>query len=175
MTRQVSQSLVLSWWLRLPVSVSCLTVMLLGPAVSKAGAQPNSATSMCDLRAYTERPGATARVSGDELVVAWAGAAGERVRLRLAIRQGVPVIAELALRSDSSATWWPVATDLGIDFRIVEGFRRISNQQLAPLRGLDVELTQEVVDRYKWDVFWDAPLDLRAEVGGGNPPPAEGV
>ena len=38
-----------------------------------------------------------------------------------------------------------------------------------------MELTQDVIDKYKWDVFWDAPLDLRAEVGGGNPPPAEGV
>ncbi|HJN42793.1 MAG TPA: hypothetical protein QF572_01280 [Vicinamibacterales bacterium] len=175
MTLRVNQSFVLSWWLRLPVSVSCLAVMLLGPAASKAGAQPNPATSICDLRAYTGRSGAVARVSGDELVVEWAGAGSERVRLRFAIRQGVPVIDELALRSGSSARWTPVATDLSIDFQIVEGFRRISNQQLAPLRGLDVELTQEVVDRYKWDVFWDAPLDLRAEVGGGNPPPAEGV
>ena len=40
----------------------------------------------------------------------------------------------------------------------------------VPLRNLGVELTQDVVDTYKWDVFWDAPLDLRSEVGGGNPP-----
>ncbi|HBD99244.1 MAG TPA: hypothetical protein DC060_13715 [Gemmatimonadetes bacterium] len=31
------------------------------------------------------------------------------------------------------------------------------------------------MDRYKWDVFWDAPLDLREPPRMGNPPPIEGV
>jgi hypothetical protein len=77
--------------------------------------------------------------------------------------------------SRGDGAWTTVGSDLGLELRVVEGFRRISNQQLSPLRELGVELTQEVVDRYKWDVFWDAPLDLRTEVSGGNPPPAEGV
>lgn len=34
-----------------------------------------------------------------------------------------------------------------------------------------MELTQDVVDAHKWHAFWDAPLDLRTEVGGGSPPP----
>ena len=38
-----------------------------------------------------------------------------------------------------------------------------------------MELTQDVIDRHKWDVFWDAPLDLSAERTGNNPPPAEGI
>jgi len=46
----------------------------------------------------------------------------------------------------------------------------MSNQQMAPLRaGLGVELTSEVVDKYRWSRFWDAPLDLSAPSGrGGN-------
>ncbi len=152
-------------------SSALVLLALVGPAV---GAQTNPPTLTCDLDEYTSRLDATARLSGDVLAVEWAGAEGERLSLRLAIRQGTPVIAELAI-SPSGGEWVPVGTDLRFEFRIVEGLRRISNQQLAPLRALGVELTQEVVDRYKWDVFWDAPLDVRAEVGGGNPPPAQGV
>ena len=129
----------------------------------------------CDMTGYTRRVETTARISGNVLAVEWAGAAGERVSLRLAIRNGAPVIEELALMPDGGSEWVTVATGLGVEYRIVEGLRRISNQQLAPLRALGVEITPAVVDRYKWDVFWDAPLDLRTDVGGGNPPPAEGV
>jgi hypothetical protein len=58
----------------------------------------------------------------------------------------------------------------------MSGLRRMSNQQMQPLRGLGVELTSEIVDKYRWDPFWDAPLDLSPPSGrGGNPPPAAGV
>jgi len=147
-----------------------LALLVLSPAAASA-----QAALSCDLSGYVRRADLTARLSGPVLAVEWAGTGGEQVSLRLGIRDGAPTITELALRPSRSADWSPVATDVGFEFRIVEGFRRISNQQLAPLRDLGVELTQEVVDRYKWDVFWDAPLDLRTEVQGGNPPPAGGV
>jgi hypothetical protein len=130
---------------------------------------------VCDLSGYTRRPDATARLSDGVLALEWLGGDGERVSLRLAIRGGTPIVDELALLAPRSTEWVTVGEDLGFEFDIVEGFRRMSNQQLVPLRELNVELTQQVVDRYKWDVFWDAPLDLRTEVGGGNPPPADGV
>ena len=51
--------------------------------------------------------------------------------------------------------------------------RRISYQQLNPLRDLGVEITQEVIDREKWHVFWDAPLLVpgirQGESPGTNP------
>jgi hypothetical protein len=140
----------------------------------ETAAQP-TAGLICDMSGYTRRVETTARLSGDVLAVEWAGAAGERVSLRLVIRSGAPVIDELALMPSRGSEWVTVATGLGVEYRIVEGLRRISNQQLAPLRELGVEITPEVVDRYKWDVFWDAPLDLREEVSRGNPPPPEGV
>jgi hypothetical protein len=141
-----------------------------------AGVAPAHAQLTCDLSAYTRRPDATATMSGDVLALEWSGAEGERVSLRLASRSGTPTIDELALAPRGSPYWVTVGRELGFEFRIVEGFRRISNQQLAPLRELEVDLTQEVVDRYKWDVFWDAPLDLSTPAGrGGNPPPAAGV
>jgi len=140
-----------------------------------AAGQATSGGLTCDMSGYVRRADMLAQLTGQILAVEWAGTGGEGVSLRLAVRDGEPRVQELALRTANGGDWTPVASDLGFEFRIVEGFRRISNQQLAPLRELGVELTQDVVDRYKWDVFWDAPLDLRAEVGGGNPPPAEGV
>jgi hypothetical protein len=153
----------------------CVAVLFLGLVCTEGTAQAGRPPLACDMTGYTRRPDITARVSGDVLAVEWAGTSTERVSLRLAIRDGEPIIDEMALRSEAVEDWVPVANEVGFEFRVVEGLRRISNQQLAPLRGLGVELTQEVVDRYKWDVFWDAPLDLRTEVGGGNPPPAGGV
>jgi hypothetical protein len=129
---------------------------------------------VCDLTGFAAAGRIDAAVVDDVLSVEWPGADDEGVRMRLDLVGGVPTVRELALR-EGAGPWITVGSDLGFEFRIVEGFRRISNQQLAPLRDLGVELTQEVVDRYKWDVFWDAPLDLRTETQGRNPPPAEGV
>jgi hypothetical protein len=149
------------------------TLAALASASASAQAAPDALT--CDLTGYTRRVETVARLSANVLAVEWAGSGSERVSLRLAVRDGAPVIEELALMPDRGSQWVSVATGLGVEYRVVEGLRRISNQQLAPLRELGVPLTPEVVDRYKWDVFWDAPLDLRPEVGAGNPPPADGV
>lgn len=168
--------LALAW---LPGSSS--PISLAPPAPSAYGGAAHGGTLapqvVCDLDGYDASSGVDARVSGSSVVLEWEGAMEERVRLALAVVGGVPTISELALRTggQTGTDWVTVARDAGIEFQIVEGLRRISNQQLNPVRGLDVEITPEVVDRYKWDVFWDAPLDLREEVGGGNPPPAAGV
>jgi hypothetical protein len=153
-----------------------LAATLCSPAVVTALAQasPPASALICDFTAYAPRGGNTAGVSGDVLLVQWPGAEDERLRLGLGIVDGRPAIAELAIQGEGKP-WTTIATDARIEFKITEGLRRISNQQLNPLRDLGVELTQDVVDTYKWDAFWDAPLDLRTEAGGGGPPPAAGV
>ncbi len=131
----------------------------------------------CDLPASADRvAGLAAEAAGDVLTLSWEGEPGQLVRLRLAIEQGAPTIHEIAVRARSGG-WRTVVGRATPEFRIAAGFRRISNQQLQPLRALGVELTPAVVDRYKWDAFWDAPLDLdqREPRTGGNPPPAGGV
>ena len=136
---------------------------------------PNAASPlMCDLTGYAPTGAITARLSDDALLLQWPGAGDEQLRLGLSIVDGTPTIAELAVQGGGDA-WTTLATNAKVEFTVTEGFRRISNQELRPLRDLGVELTQEVIEKYKWDVFWDAPLDLRTEVGGGNPPPPEGV
>ena len=153
-----------------------LALILPTPASLTALAQASNPASplVCDLGTYAPTGGITAVVSGDVLLVQWPGAEEELLRLGLSIVGGTPTIAELAIQGRGEP-WATIATGARIEFKITEGLRRISNQQLNPLRDLGVELTQDVVDTYKWDAFWDAPLDLRPEVSRGNPPPAEGV
>jgi hypothetical protein len=113
--------------------------------------------------------------------VTWDGAGDRELRLRLAVEGGAPVVRELATRARGGA-WRTLAADVRPEFRVVSGLRRMSNQQMQPLRELGVEVTPAVVAEKKWDAFWDAPLDLSAPARGrggaeftGNPPPAQGI
>jgi hypothetical protein len=129
----------------------------------------------CSLAGYRPQPGLSAAVDGDALAVTWDAETGRALRVRFVNAAGTPMLQEIAARPRRGA-WTVVAVNAAPEFRIVTGLRRISNQQLAPLRGLGVEITPEVVDAKKWDAFWDAPLDLTPPSGrGGNPPPAEGI
>ncbi|MGB4247589.1 MAG: hypothetical protein WBJ75_07710 [Pseudohongiellaceae bacterium] len=128
----------------------------------------------CNIDDYDSSSGIELISNATGPLLSWRGAGTEQLQMQLAIVEGEPLIQSLQMR-DGDGSWRTILTDARIEFDIVEGFRRISNQQLVPLRALGVELTQEVVDRYKWDVFWDAPLDLREEQGTGNPPPLAGV
>jgi hypothetical protein len=129
----------------------------------------------CDLSGYKPATDLSASVANNALTVAWSGDRNQDLRLRFAIVAGTPTIEELAVRKRGGA-WNALAANVTPDFRVISGLRRMSNQQMAPLRGLGVELTPEIVDKYRWEPFWDAPLDLAAPSGrGGNPPPADGV
>ena len=130
----------------------------------------------CDLGEYENTPGLTATLTGDTLELTWDGDNNQELRLHLGIRGGTPTINDLAIRRDGRAQWVSVAGSVSPEFHVVSGFRRITNQQLNPLRQLGVELTPEIIDEKKWDAFWDAPLDLDQGEGRiGNPPPPEGV
>jgi hypothetical protein len=129
----------------------------------------------CDLSAYKPAAGLTAAVADDALTLTWDGDHNQELRLRFAIDSGTPTILELAVRH-KAGRWGTLAANVIPEFRVMSGLRRMSNQQMSPLRGLGVELTPAVIDTYRWDPFWDAPFDLSAPSGrGGNPPPAEGV
>jgi hypothetical protein len=130
----------------------------------------------CSMTGYKPVPGLSATSGNNTLTVAWDGDRGQSLRLLFALVNATPMIKELAVRKGSGGAWSVLAADAAPDFRVVSGLRRMSNQQMAPLRGLGVELTSEIVDKYRWEPFWDAPLDLSAPGGRvGNPPPAEGV
>ncbi|MFN7917353.1 MAG: hypothetical protein U0Q55_18555 [Vicinamibacterales bacterium] len=129
----------------------------------------------CDVSGYRPGPGLTAASSGDVLTVSWQGDGTEEGRVRFAVASGTPTVLDLSMRPRGGA-WSTLLTNAVPDVRVISGIRRMSNQQMSPLRGLGVELTEEIVSRFRWEPFWDAPLDLAQPSGrGGNPPPAVGV
>src|SRR5689334_20169009 len=77
--------------------------------------------------------------------VTWDAGADREARLRFTIEQGTPVVRELAIHPRGSG-WRVLAADARPEFRIVSGIRRMSNQQIQPLRELGVELTPAIVD-----------------------------
>jgi hypothetical protein len=113
----------------------------------------------CDLHEYKPADGLHASLAGNQLQLTWQGEAGQQLRAAFAIANGQPVVRELAVRKGQAA-WSVLARDLTPEFDIVAGRRRVSEQQLAPLRALHIALTPEVMDREKWNAFWDAPLDV---------------
>jgi len=149
-----------------------LLAILTSPEV--VNGQSRTDALQCNLGSYSPSVAIQVANSRAGLSLIWNGQDDQQLQMLMTLTEGEPVISSLAMRS-AAVPWTTVLENARIEYRIVEGFRRISNQQLAPLRNLGVELTQEVVDRYKWDVFWDAPLDLREVTPGGNPPPAEGL
>jgi hypothetical protein len=137
----------------LAVAVLGATVLMSSPSVADPLA--------CTLTEYRAIPGLAAAVANDALTVTWEGDTGQQLRLRLTVNSGVPTIAELAVRPQRG-DWKIVASGLTPDYRVVSGMRRVTEQQLQPLRNLKTELTKELIDTIKWDAFWDAPLNTES-------------
>jgi hypothetical protein len=111
----------------------------------------------CDMTAYESKEGLQANLEGETLTVTWQGERGASLRARFGLDNGQPTVRELEVRG-KDRNWSTLATNLSPEFHVSSGRRRISNQQLEPVRGLGREITPELVEREKWNVFWDAPL-----------------
>ena len=152
---------------------AAVTVWIFGLLVTVTSGYAD--TMACNMSGYKAAAGLSAILSNDTLAISWNGDTDQELRLSFGVTSGTPVMRELAIRR-GEGVWTTLATNVTPEFRVTSGVRRISNQQLAPLRGLGVKLTADIIDRFRWEPFWDAPLDLDSPVGsGGNPPPAEGV
>lgn len=113
-------------------------------------------TTPCYLGSYKAIPGLTAALRAGVVTFEWSGERGRDLRAAFGVHQGQPVVEELAVRN--GGRWSVLARDLSPEFQVTTGVRRLSEQQAAPLRGLRIALTPEVVEREKWNAFWDAPL-----------------
>ena len=132
------------------------------------GAVASAGPLNCDLAQYTEAPGLTASVESDVLSVTWAGAKGADLRMRFVIQGGQPIVRELAIHRQGGA-WATLGQDLTPEYHVTSGVRRLSYQQSRPFEGTGAEITQEVIDREKWYVFWDAPLLVPGVTEGRSP------
>jgi hypothetical protein len=149
-----------------------LTTAALAFVASAASADPLT----CNLTGYKALPGLTAAVAGDALTVTWDGDANQEVRLQLTINSGTPTIKDLAVRRKGGA-WVTLVSNATPYFHVVSGFRRATDQQIKPLQDLGIAITPEVLDRIKWEAFWDAPLNIPGDevAHGGSTPPVKGI
>ncbi|MFB3828014.1 MAG: hypothetical protein ACE15B_14690 [Bryobacteraceae bacterium] len=115
----------------------------------------------CDLGQYKPQPGLAAENSGGALRVTWQGERGQENRA--AFREP-GVVQELAVRK-AGGPWAVLGRDLQPEFEITSGRRRMSNQQVGPLKKLGIPLTPELIEREKWNAFWDAPLSVPGLAG----------
>jgi hypothetical protein len=118
----------------------------------------------CDLGGYKPQDGLKAQLRGSALEVAWQGERRDQLRASFAIRGGQPVVQELAARKNGGS-WIVLGQNLTPEFELTTGVRRMSTQQVGPLKELNVELTPEVIEREKWNAFWDAPLMIPGRAG----------
>ena len=79
----------------------------------------------------------------------WQGEHDQQLRASFSIRDGAPVIHELAARK-SGGNWVVLGHDLSPEYQVTSGKRRLSEQQMAPLRKLKIAFTPDVVEREKW-------------------------
>jgi hypothetical protein len=136
-------------------------VFLLGTmlAASSLGQELN-----CDMTAYKAQEGLTAQIRSGVLELSWQGERREQLRAQFMVRNGQPVVQELAARKAGGA-WTVLGQNLSPEFEITSGVRRLSEQQMAPLRDLKIQLTPEVIEREKWFAFWDSPLMVPGRPG----------
>jgi hypothetical protein len=145
-------------------------------AASVFPALPAGATaSFCTLDEYKASTGLTAANEANSLLVTWEGRKGQEARLRFTIVDGTPTIQDISVRHQGGA-WTTLASRVTPEFRVTTGRRRLDQEAYPALKiALKGEITQAVLDHYKWDAFWDAPLRIPGDEiahGDSTPPPA---
>lgn len=110
----------------------------------------------CNMQGYKPVDGVkvTAAAGGVEFV--WPGENGQQLRTRFTLQDGQPQIEELAAQKPGGS-WIVLGKYLTPDFQVTTGKRRISITERTILKKLGLD-TPENEERYKWNVFWDAPL-----------------
>ena len=112
----------------------------------------------CDFQDYQPADGLKAEMqAGGAVAFSWQGEREQQLRAQFQIRDGQPMVRELAV-SKGQGNWIVLGRDLSPEFEVTSGMRRMSEQQAEPLRALKIALTPDVIDRERWNAFWDAPL-----------------
>ncbi len=139
-----------------------MTRLILIAGLMAGGAAGQSLS--CDMSGYKAQEGLQARERGGVLELTWQGDRRDQLRAEFQVAGGQPTVRELAARKNGGA-WVVLGQNLTPEFEITSGVRRLSEQQMAPLRELGVKFTPDVVEREKWNAFWDAPLMVPGRPG----------
>jgi hypothetical protein len=141
-----------------------IVVMCAGTVVAQA--------QSCNVQDWKPIAGVSVTASRSGIEIVWPGEHGQQNRARFALRDGQPVVEELAAQKTGSA-WIVLGKNLEPEFQVTTGRRRISTTELDILKHLNKD-TPEAEEEYKWNVFWDAPLEIPGHdshlVGPGRTP-----
>ena len=128
----------------------------------------------CDFKEYKAIDGLKAQMSGGTLELAWQGDHDQQLRASFTIRNGQPTVHELAARK-GQGSWIVLGRDLTPEFEVTSGLRRMSDQQAGPLKLAKIAITPEIVEKEKWNAFWDAPLMIPGTGSIGLPRKPEDI
>jgi len=143
-----------------------LWCMVLGLAVLSGTSAAQ--TLNCNMQDYKSIDGVKAEASRNFLKLTWQGEAGAQLRAQFTLRDGQPVVQELAAQK-GDGPWIVLGKDLTPQFEVTTGRRRISSVELDVLKKLHQD-TPEMIEQYKWNVFWDAPLAVPGTQRMSGPP-----
>jgi hypothetical protein len=125
----------------------------------------------CDLTDYKPTEGVKAEIKDTGVVLTWQGETGQQLQAQFAIRNGQPIVQQLAARAANGA-WIVLAKSLTPDFQVTTGKRRISGGLPGLLKAANIDSPEEE-NRRKWNVFWDAPLVVPGMNDPRDPPHTE--
>jgi hypothetical protein len=128
----------------------------------------------CDFKEYKAIDGLKAQMSGAVLEIAWRGDGDQQLRASFTIRDGQPTVHELAARK-GQGNWIVLGRELTPEFEVTSGIRRMSDQQAGPLKLAKIAITPEIVEKEKWNAFWDAPLMIPGTGSIGLPRKPEDI
>src|SRR5437879_12485755 len=97
--------------------------LVLGVALASGIASAQNMS--CNLQNYKPASGIKAEQSGNSLTISWPGESNEQLRAQFTIRDGQPVVQELAAR-DSKGTWLVLGKELIHEFTLKTGRHLIS-------------------------------------------------
>src|SRR5260370_30692761 len=100
----------------------------MGLGVGFASGIASAQNMSCNLQNYKPASGIKAEQSGNSLTISWSGESNEQLRAQFTIRDGQPIVQELAAR-DSKGTWIVLGKDLSPEFQVTTARRRISRVQ----------------------------------------------
>lgn len=90
----------------------------------------------CDMKGYKAQEGLTAVMRDGVLELQWTGERGEQLRAGFTVRDA----------RKAGGGWVELGRDLTPEFHVTSGKRRLSGQQVPPLRQLGI-CTPEVIER----------------------------
>src|SRR6185437_9391109 len=132
------------------------TIVAMGLALALITGSAAAQTVKCDMSGYKSSDGLRAEAIPGGVAFTWSGERGQQLRAAFALRDGQPIVTELAARKGTGA-WVALGKNLEPEFQVTTGRRRMSKTEKDILVRLHQD-TPENEERYKWNVFWDAPL-----------------